>query len=159
MPGSLVLLCLQILTLASMWQCFLLLVLRSLAKPVPSTHLAPALSLWPHILLPEQVSQAGFITAYPKISSEEDHTHFSINQRLFLGVREKSLHDHPFPWFEAEAAAAAAGRWASKLNLHSQFLLISPRGKRNGKGSMEEAELTSLLHLEHKPKNLFRIVF
>lgn len=48
--------------------------------------------------------------ACPKISSEEDHTHFSINQRLFLGVREKSLHNHPSPWFEAEATVAAAGR-------------------------------------------------
>ena len=42
-----------------------------------------------------------------------------------------------------------------KVNLYSWFLLISVWEKQNIRGSLEEAELASGLHLKYKPESLF----
>lgn len=79
--------------------------------------LAPALDLWPCFLLLWQVSHAGFIIACPKISSEEDHTHFSINERLFLGVRESLYIVCPLPLVWSRSSSGSGWRMTYTLSL------------------------------------------
>jgi hypothetical protein len=85
-----------------------LLLLQSLAKTIPSTQLwlQPSICCF---LLVWQVLHAGFIAASPQISNKEDHTHFPVNQRLFLGEGESLYVIILSSWSEVEAAMSVDG--------------------------------------------------
>ena len=109
---------------------FFLLVLQSLAKTIPVSQLW----LWPSVYglascySSRSLPPSGFIAACPPKSSKEDHTHFPINQRLFLGERESLYIIIFFPWFKAEAAMAVGRGWATKSTYTPGFCLF-PYGR------------------------------